>query len=92
MSLVNAVVLTGTTVSATGGTNVTFAPDGVTVANGLHLVVPADTYDVRRQLTCKVKTPVVNAKLGTYSRDKKSMTLVIPQVNRMGASGITYCA
>jgi len=41
MGLKNMSIATGATISVTGGTAVVFADDGVTIPNGIHLVVPA---------------------------------------------------
>lgn len=84
MSLVNASILTGTTVSAAGGTAVNYTPDGVTIPNGMHLIDAAVAdYRVRPQLTVKTKFPTVDS-LGVYSKDKKSCILVEPYILASG--------
>jgi hypothetical protein len=81
MGLKTMSLLAATTVSSTGGTALVFADDGVTIQNGLHLVVPADAdYQTRRQVTVKYKPPTLDSKTSTYSKDKKSMCLVLPMV------------
>lgn len=84
MSLTNAVLKAGATASApTGGTDVTFAPTGISVPNGLHIAVPADTdYRTRRNMTVKVKYPSLSN--GVYSKDKKSITFVVPKILASG--------
>lgn len=74
MALSNAVVKTGATWSSTGGADLTFAPDGRTVKDGVSLVVPADTNLIlRRSLECKAIMPALApsstqfAKLGRTS-------------------------
>lgn len=81
MSIQNAVVKTGATgMTVTAGTDLTFGPDGITIANGTHLAVPADAdFRTRRNLTVKTKVPVL-APDGTYSKDKKSVTYVVPKI------------
>lgn len=82
MGLKNMSVQAGAvTVSATGGSAVVFADDGVTIQNGVHLVVPADAdYQTRRSLTAKYRPPTIDPKTGAYSKDKKSVCLTHPQV------------
>lgn len=80
MGLKNMSLLSGTTVSSSGGTALVFAEDGVTVANGVHLMVPADAdYQTRRQVTVKNRPPTLNPTTGVYGKDKKSISLALPQ-------------
>lgn len=79
MALKNMSLLASATVAASGGTALVFADDGITIPNGVHLVVPADTdYQTRRQVTAKYRPPTIDAKTGVYSKDKKSITIVKP--------------
>lgn len=72
-------VTSPTAITITGGTPLVFADDGVTIQNGVHLVVPADSdYALRRSCTAKYKPPTLDPKLGTYSKDKKSVSFAIP--------------
>jgi len=81
MGLKTMSLLAAATVSASGGTALVFAEDGVTITNGVHLMVPADAdYQTRRQVTAKVKQPSVDPKTGVYSKDKKSISLSLPLV------------
>lgn len=81
MALKNMSLQTGSTVSAAGGSALVFADDGITIANGLHLIVPADAdYQTRRQVTVKYRAPAINAQTGAYGKDKKSICLAHPQV------------
>lgn len=85
MGLKDLSLVTGSTISVTGGTPLVFSDDGVTITNGLHLVVPEDPdYSIRRQMTLKVKSPTIDVKTGTYSKDKKSVSFVIPFVSPQG--------
>lgn len=71
-------VKTGATMAPTGGTDLVFAPDGITVQNGVHCVVPAVTsYAVRPSMTAKYRPPSLNSD-GSYSKDKKSVVYTIP--------------
>lgn len=72
---------TETVISVTGGEPLVFADDGITIANGLHLVVPADTdYQRRKQATLKYRAPSLDPKTGFYTKDKKSVSFTIPLV------------
>lgn len=85
MALKNMSLLAGATVSASGGTALAFSDDGVSISNGLHLVVPADTdYQTRRQVTVKYRPPTLDTKTGAYGKDKKSMSLALPMVLSTG--------
>lgn len=79
MGLKNASILSGATVSSTGGTALAFAETANSVQNGLQLIVPADTdYATRRSVTVKVKPATLVAKTGVMSKDKKTITFVKP--------------
>lgn len=81
MALKNMSLLTGATIAASGGSALVFADDGVTIANGVHLVVPADTdYQTRRQVTAKYRPPTLDAKTNSYGKDKKSISYSRPVV------------
>lgn len=84
MSLKNMSLLTGGTVSTSGGSALVFADDGITVQNGVHLVVPATAdYNVREQCTAKYRPPALDLD-GLYGKDKKSITYTIPFVTASG--------
>jgi len=81
MALKNMSLLTGATVAATGGTALVFADDGVTIPNGVHLIVPADAdYQTRRTVTAKVRPATLNPKTNSYGKDKKSISYAQPVV------------
>lgn len=70
-----------TSITPAGGTALVFAEDGVTISNGLHLIVPSDDdYQTRRVVTIKNRPPTLDPKTGSYSKDKKSMSLAKPLV------------
>jgi hypothetical protein len=84
MGLKNMSIATGATLAVTGGTAVVFADDGVTIPNGVHLVVPLDTnYALRRSATAKYRPPVLD-KLGVYTRDKKYISITVPMTLASG--------
>lgn len=81
MGLKQMSLLTGATVSASGGTALVFADDGVTIQNGVHLIVPLDAdYQTRRQCTVKYRQPTLDPKTGTYGKDKKSVSYAQPVI------------
>lgn len=81
MGLKSMSLLAGATVAASGGSAQVFADDGVTISNGLHLIVPDDTdYQTRRQATVKYRPPVLDVKTGAYGKDKKSISYAVPVV------------
>lgn len=81
MGLKNMSLLASATISASGGTALVFAEDGVTIQNGVHMIVPSDTdYQTRRQVTAKYRPPSLDVKTSTYSKDKKSISLSKPIV------------
>lgn len=84
MGLATASILTGATIAATGGTAVTYVPDGLTIANGLHLIDSAVTdFRTQPQVTVKTKNPTLFPD-GSYSKGKRSMVLVEPFVDSKG--------
>lgn len=85
MALKNMSLLASATVAASGGSALVFADNGVTIPNGVQVVVPADTdYQTRRQVTFKYRPPTIDPKTGVYGKDKKSSTYVRPRVLTTG--------
>lgn len=81
MALKNMSLLTGATITASAGSALVLAEDGLTISNGLHLIVPADAdYQTRRQMTVKVRQPTLDAKTGVYGKDKKSVSYALPMI------------
>lgn len=78
MSIIGSTVKAGTTaVSVTGGSDITFALTGQTVANGLNVSVQEDAdYRTRRNATWKSRVPSVNS--GVYSKGKNEVVFVKP--------------
>lgn len=89
MGLKNMSLTASATIAVTGGSALAFVEDGVSIQNGVHLVVPGDTdYQTRRQITAKSKAPTIDAKTNTYGKDKKSISLTLPQV--LSTGGIVF--
>lgn len=69
MALSAAVIKTGASWSATGGTDLTFALDGRSVKDGISLVVPADTNLItRRSLECRAIMPALAATASSFAK------------------------
>lgn len=81
MGLKTMSLTTGATLAASGGSALAFAENGVTIVNGIQLMVPADAdYQTRRTVTIKSRPPSINPKTGAYSKDKKSFSYTLPLV------------
>jgi hypothetical protein len=82
LSLINAIIKTGATWAPTGGTDVTFVPDGKTVQDGISLVVAADTNLLtRRSLTARAVLPALPAKTGDFAKlGRNSLVYKVPFV------------
>lgn len=87
MPIQSAVVKTGATgLTVVGGSDMSFSPDGVSVPNGIHVSVAADTdFRVRRNCTVKQKLPTLISG-GGYSKDKKTITFVAPKILADGST------
>lgn len=82
MALKNMSLLETADVAVTGGTPLVFSDNGITIANGVQLVVASDTdYQRRRTCTVKYKAPAVNPATGQFGKDKKSISLTAPTVD-----------
>lgn len=85
MGLKSLTIKHGATNSVAGGSDFVFADDGVTITNGVHLVVPATTdYSVRESATWKFRPPTL-LPTGVYTRDKKSVSFTVPMTLASGA-------
>jgi len=81
MSLSSFAILAGGTNSATGGTSKTYAIDGKQVVGGVHVADASVTdFRVRPNATFRNREPKYNSALKRFSKDKKSVTLVVPKI------------
>lgn len=84
MPLQNGSILAGGTLTASGGSAVTYTPDGQTVPNGMHLINAAIAdYRIRPNITFRYKIPVLDS-MGVYSKDRKTGLLVMPKLLASG--------
>jgi len=77
-------LLSGATLSATGGTAVTYTPDGKTVVNGIHLIDASEAnFIIRPSILVKSKDPVKMPD-GSYTKDRRSIVLFEPFIDSLG--------
>lgn len=80
MAITNMSLLTGPTISVTGGTAQTFAPDGTKVNRGIAVSdVAVDSITSRHQAVFK-NTPGTLQPDKTWSKDRRTAKYVIPEV------------
>lgn len=83
MSVQNATLLIGGTVSATGGTSTAFVPNGAQVNSGVQVVDSTDSNAVTRaSITCQnVKIPAIDPTTGKYpGKIRRRGTVTRPKV------------
>lgn len=74
-----------TAMTPTGGTDLVFSPDGVQVANGIHVAAPAVTdFRVRPNITFKTRNPTLQN--GVYSKAKREVSYVRPKILADGST------
>lgn len=79
MPISNMTLLTGPTISVSGGTTQTFATDGTIVSRGISVSdVAGDT--ITKQSVVAKNTPGVLQPDKTYSKDRRSIKFVYPEV------------
>ena len=84
MPIINGAINTGGITSTTGGTEPTYAPDGLNVTNGIHVANMAVTdMKVRPGVTAKNNPASVNS-AGVWSDGKRELTVTIPKVLASG--------
>lgn len=89
MGLQTATIKTGATWAPTGGTDLSFVPDGKALTDGVNLVVVADTnLLLRRSLTARATLPAAPTKVGNYAKlGRNSIVYKLPMV---ALDGKTY--
>ena len=82
MSVQNASLSIGATVTVSGGTAATFAPSGKTIPDGIQTVCTTDTNPVtRRSITHKSREATINQATGKFGgKSKRSCVFVMPEV------------
>jgi len=77
-------IKSGATMAPTGGTDLVFASDGITVANGCSLTVPAvASLALRPKATVKYRPSVISSD-GSFTKDKKSVSYAVPFTTSKG--------
>lgn len=71
----------GSTTPTFDGTSLVFSDDGITIANGVHLICTTDQeFQDRRAVTAKYRPPTTDPRTGQYGKDRKTMSLTRPMV------------
>lgn len=71
----------------TGGADMAFTPDGLSVSGGVHCANAAQAdFRVRENVTFKTKQPSLNPSTGAYSKGKQSCTYVEPKLLADGST------
>lgn len=84
MGVQNATILTGPTISATGGTSSTLAPTGQSVSNGVQVADMGVTdFRVRPTMTMRSRVPAMQPD-GSWSKYKNQVSLVMPKILASG--------
>lgn len=84
MSLQNATLLAGATLSATGGTPKTFALSGLKVENGIQIVDSAESNIMIREAITAKSVPARVDGNGEWTMDKMEVTVTTPKVRANG--------
>lgn len=88
MPIQGGTILTGATISASGGTSSTLSADGQTVQNGVHVSDMAVTdFRVRPHATFKNVFATLNKTTGKWSKGKKSCVATFPRTMTDGTAG-----
>lgn len=80
MALEASAILSGGTLSATGGTSKTFTRTGQRVLKGAHYADVNAAYDVRHQFIVEYTPPVWNKATKQFGKENTSLSYMIPQV------------
>lgn len=79
-------ILSGATLSATGGTAKTFDVDGMNIANGVHVAdLSVADFKLRPGITVKARMPQRLAN-GTWQKGKFSAVITVPRLRSDGAT------
>jgi hypothetical protein len=90
MAITNLALLTGPTISVTGGTTQTFAPDGTKVNRGISVSdISVDSILARPSVVAK-NTPGVLQPDKTWSKDRRELKYVIPEVLADGSIDFAF--
>lgn len=90
MSITNLALLTGPTISVSGGTAKSFAPDGTKVTRGIQVADVAEA-DIRTRDLCVFKNTSGQLQNdGTWSKDRRSAKIVAPEVLSNGVQDFPF--
>lgn len=85
MAVQNSTIKAGaTSLTVTGGTDISYTPDGVVVEGGVHVANAAQSdFRIRENITLKNKQPALQPD-GSYSKAKRSLVAVFPMIVASG--------
>lgn len=89
MSIQNMALLTGATISVTGGVAQTFAPDGTKVTRGISVSDVAGDTLMRASVVAKNTSGVLQPDK-TYSKDRRSIKYVLPELLADGSIDFAF--
>lgn len=92
MAIRNATILTGATISATGGTSSTLKTTGLSVPGGVQ-VSDFGVSDIRLRptITCKAR-PAQLQRDGSWSKQKVDYTIRIPKILADGSTSVNFAS
>lgn len=80
----NLTLLTGATITPTGGTTQTFQPSGTNITSGMEVLdVAAGSHLTRKRAQFKTRMSTLQSD-GSYSKMKFSATYIMPMVDSLG--------
>lgn len=81
MSIKDINLVQGGTIATTGGTGLGFTPDGVTIANGIHLTDQSEGSILSRYaVTFKNRPGSLDPRTGKMGKDKKEVKITRPKL------------
>lgn len=85
MAITNATLVTGATISVSGGITANFTPSGTVVADGVEIVHSEEAdYRIRTRISFRAKMPSYNSVTATYSKGKRFVLLTVPKILASG--------
>lgn len=92
MPIQNMIIKAGaTSLSVTGGTDITYTPDGTVIEGGVHTANAAQPdFRIRENITWKNKQPALQPD-GSYSKAKRSAVIVFPKLLASGKTVFNLC-
>jgi len=77
------------TLTLEGSTPLTFAEDGVVIANGVHMICTDDDATTRRQLAFKARPSAYDMRTGSFTKMKNTLSVSTPVHSSDGKMSFT---